>query len=711
MKKNGSNLMALFLLIFSAITPTNQCVAGTTPPNLLSIDMIPGNIDVSFNSADITIQVHLTDNLSGVASWSTTLYSPSGLESITIEGLPGLVSGSITDGIFEAVGTLPQGSEDGAWTGNLVTVTDNAGNTDNIDLSSHGLFIIQVGTNLEDVTIPDVLSVEVSPESINVTNEEQEVIVTAQILDDLSGADFAYVRFQSPSGDRYSTAYLYPTSGTKLNATFTGTAYFPQYTESGIWKPVCHDYSVTPYSEYSCMHVEDRVGNNGEIDLDEKGIVLEVEVISPPEDTTPPDVIDAYLSSDILDVTDQDRQVTVTANIADNLSGADFAYLTFRSPSGNRWTNAYLYPSSGTTLNAILVGEANFPQYTEPGVWKPVCQDYSVYPVREYPCIHVEDSVGNNGVIDLEEKGINLNVEVLSPLEDTILPEVETIAINPLILDISDSDATIDVTAQISDDLSGANFAYLRFQSPSGNRYSTAYLYPTSGTKLDATFTGTAHFPQFTEPGIWKPKCFDYSVDPPREYSCMYVQDNVGNEGDIDLLASGIPLKLGVLSVPLDILFILEPISETPSVGMQYTLVSKISRGGIPVNSAKVTFEILSGPHQGLSSSTFSNPEGLSNFSFTGNTSGYDTIIASVDLENDGEIDAAKQVSVEWVAIDICGDLNNDGLVDTNDYNIFLSSFGRCEGQEHYNPACDQDGDKCITFIDYQMWYGCYINQ
>lgn len=57
------------------------------------------------------------------------------------------------------------------------------------------------------------------------------------------------------------------------------------------------------------------------------------------------------------------------------------------------------------------------------------------------------------------------------------------------------------------------------------------------------------------------------------------------------------------------------------------------------------------------------------------------------------------------------GDLDGDLDVDYDDFNIFFSSFGRCEGQEGFNAECDYDGDGCITFVDYQTWYGYYMNQ
>jgi hypothetical protein len=59
----------------------------------------------------------------------------------------------------------------------------------------------------------------------------------------------------------------------------------------------------------------------------------------------------------------------------------------------------------------------------------------------------------------------------------------------------------------------------------------------------------------------------------------------------------------------------------------------------------------------------------------------------------------------------VAGDLDGDGDIDGDDYSAFLATFGKCDGADGYNPEADYDGDSCITFIDYQIWYGFYVNQ
>lgn len=57
---------------------------------------------------------------------------------------------------------------------------------------------------------------------------------------------------------------------------------------------------------------------------------------------------------------------------------------------------------------------------------------------------------------------------------------------------------------------------------------------------------------------------------------------------------------------------------------------------------------------------------------------------------------------------DVPGDLNGDGAVTGDDYPAFVATFGKCSGQIGYATAADFDNDGCITFVDYQIWYGYF---
>ncbi|MFH1419464.1 MAG: GEVED domain-containing protein [Planctomycetota bacterium] len=58
---------------------------------------------------------------------------------------------------------------------------------------------------------------------------------------------------------------------------------------------------------------------------------------------------------------------------------------------------------------------------------------------------------------------------------------------------------------------------------------------------------------------------------------------------------------------------------------------------------------------------------------------------------------------------DYCGDLNGDGNVDLDDYDVIRVAMGRSEGHEDFSYCADYDGDGLIEGTDYQAWLVCYF--
>jgi hypothetical protein len=115
--------------------------------------------------------------------------------------------------------------------------------------------------------------------------------------------------------------------------------------------------------------------------------------------------------------------------------------------------------------------------------------------------------------------------------QDTTPPVLTAFSFSPAQVDTTSTSATVNLTAQITDDLSGVDLAEMFFVSPSGQHDALGYFFLTSGTNLNGSYSATATIPAFSEPGTWT-------------VSYMYVQDNVGNYQyyyTADLQALGFP--------------------------------------------------------------------------------------------------------------------------------------------------------------------------
>jgi sugar lactone lactonase YvrE len=62
------------------------------------------------------------------------------------------------------------------------------------------------------------------------------------------------------------------------------------------------------------------------------------------------------------------------------------------------------------------------------------------------------------------------------------------------------------------------------------------------------------------------------------------------------------------------------------------------------------------------------------------------------------------------VEIPELGDLNKDGDVDAKDYHEFRKTLGKCEGDTYFNSEADYDEDGCISYRDFRIWYGHYLD-
>lgn len=118
---------AIFVYNKPAIAQSND----TIPPTLVSIDITPSFIDVSSGNQEITLTMHITDDVSGLDYATITIHSPD----VNLPVLEGYgitiydkhrVSGSAQDGIYKIALTVGPSSIRGLWYYQPVTLYDFA---------------------------------------------------------------------------------------------------------------------------------------------------------------------------------------------------------------------------------------------------------------------------------------------------------------------------------------------------------------------------------------------------------------------------------------------------------------------------------------------------------------------------------------------------------------------------------------------------------
>jgi hypothetical protein len=168
--------------------------------------------------------------------------------------------------------------------------------------------------------------------------------------------------------------------------------------------------------------------------------------------------------------------------------------------------------------------------------------------------------------------------------QDTTPPVLTGFTFSPMAVDTTTSSATVNVTAQITDNLSGSTNPGVFFGSPSGQQAQVALLFLTSGTDLSGTWTGTVTIPAHSEAGMWT-------------VSRVFVEDNAGNYQNYytsDLQALGFPTTIAV-DTPFAIVLSASEISTTAS-GLAYSRVSKTFNGTVAIKN--ISTSTLNGPFQ-----------------------------------------------------------------------------------------------------------------
>ena len=373
-------------------------------PQLVEFSFAPASVDVLTGPQSVTVTLRVTDDISGVevsnSQMEVRFRSPSGAQFRGVSG-PGSgflrILGHGLDGTWEGSFDIPQFSEDGIWTIEFVFLADEVSNT--VALDADDLENLGFPTELDVISVqdsqPPQLAAMVLTPSIDVSAGPATVTATLQVIDDLTGMQPGVsqleIRFRSPSGQQFRGAsglgfeFLLIT-GDALDGQWRADFEVPQFSEAGTWM-------------LEFVFLADAVGNATILDAAQVqglGLPTEFEVISAPDDTAPPQLVDLSLLPILIDTTLGDQPVVVTVRVTDDLTGmqANLSQLEvrYRSPSGQQFRGA-----SGLGFEFILISgdaldgtwEATFivPEFSEAGTWR-------------VEFVFLVDAIGNTSILD-----------------------------------------------------------------------------------------------------------------------------------------------------------------------------------------------------------------------------------------------------------------------------------------------------------------------
>ena len=234
-------------------TSFSQTAPGdAAPPVLAGLSLSTNTVDTSASSQTVTVQAHITDDVAGLSASTccmtshVTLQSPSNnsMRNLTVTfDASTRISGTATDGVYEAPLTLPRYSAQGAWkisSGYLYDAANNYRSLSSADFAAFSTTVQQTGVG--DIT-PPVLTIEsVTPAQVDTSTSSQTVTVRTHVTDDLSGVGAnggPSINFKSPALSQYTSTPVEASrlvSGNAWDGVYDIAVTVPRFAELGTWK-------------------------------------------------------------------------------------------------------------------------------------------------------------------------------------------------------------------------------------------------------------------------------------------------------------------------------------------------------------------------------------------------------------------------------------------------------------------------------------------
>ena len=654
MQARGGNVTRLLRRLLPAAVAFSALTAGVTPayahhlpvntdpdttaPVLESFAIAPTAVDVRDGStATITATAHITDDKSGVNQVMVSYRSPSGAGWIYVWYGPGnRTSGTEHVGDYSTEITIDPNRESGTWTVEGGSTSDVVGNTRSYteaEARALGAVDFTVLSN-RDATPPRVSAVRVIPNLLDVSGSNGFARFEWDATDEGgSGVSAATIALGSPPDNRQLIqAQGYTFENGVNSVTLTGDGYTRTFTPTGGFSELgLSQYSTPGAWTVFYVQVYDRANNVTTYQGAELAALLGpspfFEVRSDPTDLLEPTVSAFRFSPASIDVSSAPATVSVEFDVADELSGVQAAWITYRSPTiaaspPSIARTATFYEdmtSPRITAQKTVRAQVTFPRYDRGGDWI-VTEVCVMDRVKRKRCYAGEA------------------LKILGPTEITVISNTLTLtppaAENPV-----GSPHTVTATlASQTSPISGATILF-----------SVAGAHSASGTgTADSNGRATFTYTGVNTGGDTITACHDQNTN------------NVCEVAELKATAT----KTWVRPTGPATL-VLTPSSATNNVGEEHcvTAVAK-DAAGTPTPSINVVFSV-SGANTG-GGTVATNGSGEAEFCYTGTQAGGDTISAFADTDGSGSQNGAEPTGTATKTY-VIPDRDGDGVSDPTD--------------------------------------------
>ena len=385
-----------------------------------------------------------------------------------------------------------------------------------------------------DTNAPVLVSLAISPTSVDTSSGPVVITITARLTDEQSpsiggSVPLSRIILTAPGGQQQAIAYVSQAqrvSGTPTDGTYSSSLTIPWHAQQGQWN-----------ASAVLVDISDNTRTMSTSDLVAAGFPPAVTQTGA-GDTTPPQLVALGVAPASVDTSLQPATITVSAHVVDDLSGVSdgvanaASQVVLQGPSGAHHVRATLsidHRTGGNALDATFVVAVVLPRWSEQGLWT-------------VQGVTLLDQVGNQQT--LTAPGVSF---MQLGIGDTTPPQFRSFGISPATVDVETSSASLQMLTHIVDDRSGAadgltdSPSSVVFASPSGFQRITVPFgaaQRVAGTAIDGNYAMSATIPAHAEPGLWT-MTDAWPIDQ---------AGNVGHLGAADWSAVGYPGSFTVIS-------------------------------------------------------------------------------------------------------------------------------------------------------------------
>ncbi len=462
----------------AAVALCQTGVGDITAPNVAGLTVSPASVDTSSGSRTVTVAVHATDDLSGVAAVQVSLSDGTRWFSAPAQIEP---SDSGLDGTWTAVVTLPANAPPGSYRLS-VSAIDGIGNAHTYtaaDLEAMGLASSVTQTGAGDTTPPGVLGVTISPPSVSTCEAAQTVTVDVHASDGVSGVASVRALLSGPGGRQIAADAAPLPGGSSQDEHWSAALTLPAHARQGAWSLSLQAVDVAGNPIYLSSDQLAGLGFDGAVQQTCAG------------DVTAPQVAGVTISPTSVDTSTGAQTVTVDVHATDDISGVASINATLSAGSQQVSAPATLQPE-GTPLDGTWRATLTLPRYAQQGAWA--------------LSLSASDGAGNATSLSASQLGaLGLPDSIAQTgIADGTAPAVAGVSVAPNVIDTSAAAREVQVHIHATDDLSGVSGVFVQFSSAHSQHVSGwATLDHEGGTPQDGNWTARVMFPRFSEQGAW----------------------------------------------------------------------------------------------------------------------------------------------------------------------------------------------------------------